>query len=148
MSYYNQRDHLDLDRKLLPAVLGPWRAARVEAAPGETPRAERLDELKRACDSALERRWLDAVDRLGLRLPDRAQELVESCGARPDFSYPTTWIFVDGPHHDAPARQAEDARQDECLEANRMVIRFHHAADWTVIFRRYPSVFGAPKDAG
>ncbi|MFH1465603.1 MAG: DEAD/DEAH box helicase [Pseudomonadota bacterium] len=145
MSYYNQRDHLDLDRHLLPGVLGAWRTARAEAAAGATPRDARLEELRRACDSDLERRWLDQVARLGLRLPDRAQELVATCGARPDFSYPTAWVFVDGPHHDAPARQAEDARQDERLEGYKLVVRFHHAADWAAIFARYPSVFGSPR---
>ncbi|MCB9664676.1 MAG: DEAD/DEAH box helicase [Alphaproteobacteria bacterium] len=143
MSYYNQRDHLELDRKKLPAVLGPWRTARVASSGGEAERDDRLEELKRACDSELERRWLDEVDRLGLRLPDRAQELVESCGARPDFTYPTAYVFIDGPHHDAPDQQDQDARQDERLEALKMVVRFHHAADWTAIFQRYPSIFGS-----
>lgn len=71
-----------------------------------------------------------------------------ACGARPDFSYPNAWVFVDGPHHDEPVRQAEDASQEEGLEAYRMVVRFHHAADWDAIFRRYPSVFGEPNRAG
>ena len=145
MSYYNQRDHLQLDRQRLPPVLGPWRTARVTSSGGDAAREDRVEELKRACDSDLERRWLDEVVRLGLRLPDRAQERVDVCGARPDFTYPSAFVFVDGPHHDAPARQDEDARQEECLEALKMVVRFHHAADWSSIFRRYPSIFGTPR---
>ena len=152
MSYYNQRDHLELDRQRLPAVLGPWRAARVASSSSNAARDDRLAELKRMCDSGLEQRWLDEVDRLGLRLPDRAQELVEACGARTDFTYPGAWVFIDGPHHDTPEQQAEDAAQTDSLENYRLVIRFHHAADWTAAFRAYPSVFGAlaeePTSAG
>jgi len=147
LSYYNQRDHRLLDRHLLPALLLPWLDSRLECSPTSASRSEQLEALLRLCGSELERRWLRMVDELELRLPTKGQELVVSCSARPDFSYPQAWIFVDGPPHDEPRQQAEDLRQQERLEDLRMVIRFHHAADWLAIFRRYPSVFGElPKE--
>lgn len=146
LSYFNQRDHRVLNRQRLPALLGPWRFGRVIASPTEAPRHDKLTELKRVCDSELELRWLNTLERLGLHLPEKAQERVEACGARPDFSYPSAYVFIDGPHHDTPHQQALDAKQDDCLEAFRMVIRFHHSADWLTLFRRYPSVFGTLRE--
>jgi hypothetical protein len=141
-SYFNQRDHRLLDRQLLPTLLRPWLDARLESSPAAAPRSEQMQALVRLTESELERKWLRLVDELGLRLPVAAQELVESCAARPDFSYEQAWIFVDGPHHDDPRQQAKDRAEQEALEDYRLVIRFHHAADWRAIFARYPSIFG------
>ena len=79
-------------------------------------------------------------------LPDHAQHLVESCGTRPDFFYAEyqAAIYIDGPPHDYPARQARDAVQTEAMEdAGFLVLRFHHEDDWTVLIEKYPHVFGS-----
>jgi very-short-patch-repair endonuclease len=104
--------------------------------------------LRRQCDSKLEERWLDMVDNLLLRPPSDAQFLIESCSTRPDFYYRehNTAIYVDGPPHDT----AEQIRDDEAItrrliEAGYIVVRFHHRADWTDVFRRHPDIFGVPR---
>lgn len=147
MSYYNQRDHRLLDRQLLPEILIPWMPAAVRISPAPIPRDDQLTRLLNLCQSDLERRWVRMIDRLGLRLPSDAQHLITSCGVRPDFLYRDEGaaIFVDGPHHDTPEQRAKDNDQQDALEDYGMtVIRFHHAADWESIVRRYPTLFGKP----
>jgi ATP-dependent helicase YprA (DUF1998 family)/very-short-patch-repair endonuclease len=142
LSYYNQRDHGLLDRQLLPPILIPWLDATVATSPAPRPRRDHVESLARLAGSELERRWLTEVERLGLRLPIAAQQLVHDI--RPDFLYDGVAIFIDGPPHDDPRQQAVDvAQRDRLEEQGWAVIRFHHAADWEPIFRRYPSVFGA-----
>jgi len=147
LSYYNQRDHRRLDRHLLPELLQPWRQARVRTSPAPMPRDDQLTRLLNLCQSELERRWLRLIDRLDLKLPGHAQPLVEACGVRPDFLYREEGvaIFVDGPVHDTPEQQARDDQQHDALEDFGLtVIRFHHAAEWEPILRRYPMLFGTP----
>lgn len=142
LTYGNQRDHEHIDRHRLPVLLRPWLEGHLESSPTEAPRADHLASLLDRCDSELERSFLRLLDQHGLRLPDSSQEHVPDCGCRPDFTYEHAYIFVDGPHHDAPHQRAKDNDITECLEEHRMVIRFHHAADWLAILRRYTSVFG------
>jgi hypothetical protein len=149
MSYYNQRDHDGLDRQLLPELLRPWLDARVRTSPTAEPRDEHLRRLLTQAESDLERRWLQTADQLGVRLPESAQRHLPEVDARPDFLYGNACIFVDGPHHDEPRQRTRDADLDERLEdLGRIPIRFRYDADWTAIFRRYPSVFGPLSEAG
>ena len=63
----------------------------------------------------------------------------------PDFFYQeaNAAIYIDGPPHDAPAEIREDEAMTRTLiEAGYIVIRFHHGADWLIIFRRRTDVFG------
>lgn len=145
LSYYNQRDHDVLDRKLLPELLRTLSSARVEVSPRAIPRKDHLERLRRLCGSELERRWLDLMERFGLRLPSDGQVLLESCSVRPDFLYrhEGAAVFIDGPPHDDANQRTVDARQEDALEeAGYTVIRFHHGADWEAILRRFPSLFG------
>ena len=146
LSYFNQRDHRLLDRQLLPGVLGGWMRGSVRPSPTPIPRADQLTRLLNLCQSELERRWLRLVDRLQLKLPSDGQRLIEGCSVRPDFLYREEGaaIFVDGPHHDVPEQQAKDEEQRDILENRGLtVLRFHFAADWEPILRRYPTLFGA-----
>jgi len=150
LSYYNQRDHRLLDRKLLLGTLRQWQSSRVETSPSARPRQEQVERLRNLCQTGLERRWLDLVDRLGLRLPSDAQKLIEGAHARPDFYYQgdAVAVFIDGPVHDTAEQQAKDAEQQDVLEdIGLSVIHFHHAADWPAILGRYPSLFGRPAAA-
>jgi very-short-patch-repair endonuclease len=149
LSYYNQRDHRFLDRHLLPEILGPWVEASVKRSSTARPREQQLAYLGRQCDSELERRWLDFIDRLQLALPSHAQEIIPACHVKPDFLYREKGVavFVDGPPHDTPEQQRTDADQQDVLEdAGFTVIRFHHQADWEQIVRKNPDVFGPPID--
>lgn len=146
LSYFNQRDHRFLDRHAIRDLLRDLSSADVMTSPRAEPRHEHVERLRRLCDSELEQRWLDLVDRRGLKLPSHAQHLIEGAGVKPDFLYKAEGaaIFVDGPAHDAERQRVGDrAKQDELEDLGYTVIRFHHDADWLVELRRYPSVFGA-----
>jgi very-short-patch-repair endonuclease len=108
-------------------------------------RAEHLTQLLRLAGSELERRWLQYLEARSLRLPSRAQALIESCRTQPDFLYEDCQaaIYIDGPIHEFPDRHARDTEKAEALEDHGYtVIRFHHDDDWAQRISRYPHVFG------
>jgi len=145
MHYGNQPVHRLLDRQKIRDILLRLTQARTESAPGGNTRAEHLALLKRLAGSDLERRWLDSLEALNLRLPSVAQRLIEACQTRPDFFYADdlTAVYIDGPPHDFPERVQRDTAQTECMEdAGYTVIRFHHHDDWEATIARYPHVFG------
>lgn len=146
LSYFNQPDHPKLDRHLVRDLLMSLADATVKSSPVELPRAEHLTQLNRLCDSSLEKRWLDFLEQRNLRLPQKAQQLYKEYGTRPDFTYTgdnPAFIYVDGPPHDYPDRQARDATLNAQLSsAGITVVRFHHEDDWVQIIRRHPSIFG------
>jgi len=145
LSYQNQRYHGFLDRLLIRDLLLRLAGAQVAVSPSARPRAQHLTELRRLAGSELERRWLDFLEERGLRLPSSAQRLIEACSTRPDFFYDEyqAAVYIDGPPHDYPERQARDAARDVCMDdAGFTVIRFHHHDDWGAVIDRYPYVFG------
>ncbi len=130
-------------------LLIKFRDANVVVSPVEMPRAAHLEQLKRLCDSGLEREFLDFLEAHTLRLPARAQHFYESYKTRPDFSYTgenPAFIYVDGPPHDYPQRQERDKEQTATLQSLGLtVVRFHHRDNWLEIVRKHPSIFGEPK---
>ena len=101
--------------------------------------------LRQQCDSTLEKRWLDHLDRLVLNPPSDAQHRIEACSTRPDFFYRehNAAIYVDGPPHDErDAIRADEEITRKLMETGYVVIRFHHRADWDAIFRKHPDIFG------
>jgi len=149
MSYYNQPEHKMLDRYLVKDLLLSLIRAEVKASPAPVPRAEHLANLKKQCDSNLERQWLDFLEARKLRLPYKAQVLVNECSTKPDFLYDgagSVAIYVDGPVHDFPDRHKRDVSQTDAMEdRGYLVIRFSHSDDWDSIFEKYPGVFGIKK---
>jgi hypothetical protein len=145
LDYGNQPDHKDLDRYLIRDLLAELSRSVCRPAGGMGSRAERMAELRKRCDSKLETRWLDLVDKLVLRPPSDGQYLIESCSTRPDFYYRehNAAIYVDGPPHDEPDQIREDeAISLRLIEMGYIVIRFHHKANWDEIFQRHPDIFG------
>lgn len=146
MSYFNQPDHALLDRKAARPILEALAGAKVAASPVGGTRESHLERLYRLAGSELERDWLRFLDLHGHRLPSTAQELIAKAGTRPDFTYADhhAVIYIDGPVHDYPERQARDATQQERLEdLGFTVIRFGHRDDWAAIVARHPSIFGS-----
>lgn len=148
LSYYNQPDHENIDRKDEGALQWLARLCSVEmktGAGGQRP-SEHDASLNRLSGSTLEQAWLTALDQYDLRRPDAAQPYLEQYNVRPDFAYrdSRTLIFVDGPHHDTASRKALDAKQSRELEdAGFLIIRFpKETARWPDIFSRHPDVFG------
>ncbi|MCL4861282.1 MAG: DEAD/DEAH box helicase [Caldilineaceae bacterium] len=145
MSYTNQLDHRLLDRTQILALLQSLAHATVSASPVAASRADHLERLKALCDSGLERTWLDFLESHNFRLPDSAQQLIESCSTRPDFLYTeqAVAVYIDGPHHTFSNIAAEDRRITTCLEdAGYMVIRFGDPATWPEVAQRHAWLFG------
>ncbi len=150
LSYSNQRDHDLIDRQLLKDLLLAWSRGKTEVSSSPRSRAEHLADLKNACDSSLEKEWLDRVHGLNLRLPTAAQTPIPECGTKPDFYYEEQRlvVYIDGPPHDYPDRQDRDKEQMNALEdRGYWVMRFHHQDDWDAIFREHPEIFGEMSDA-
>ena len=146
LSYYNQRDHRMVDRKLLVETLLAWTTSTVEASPRQASRQAHLDKLRARCDSDLERRWLGELQNLGLRLPDAAQQLIEAARTRADFWYARAGlaVYIDGPHHDQPRQQLLDRQHEDDLDAAGIpFVRFHHGANWKAVFASHEGTFGA-----
>lgn len=147
LDYANQPDHALLDRHEIRDILANLAQSKSNPAGGAGPRPARMAALRNRCDSKLEKKWLDQLDPLGLRLPSGAQHLIESCSTRPDFFYQdyNAAIYIDGPPHDeADNIQNDEKITERLLEAGYIVIRFHHIADWEAIFRKHPDIFGEP----
>jgi very-short-patch-repair endonuclease len=145
LTYANQRDHQLLDRKAIRDCLLELAQSQVVAGPTEQPRSEHLERLLRQAGSELERTWLCYLEDHGHRLPSHAQQLIESCGTRPDFTYEDyqAAIYIDGHYHDYPERQERDAAATECLEdQGYLVIRFSQQEDWANKIAQYPNIFG------
>jgi len=149
MSYYNQPEHKMLDRHLVKDLLLSLIRAEVKSSPAPVPRAEHLANLKKQCDSGLERQWLDHLEARKLRLPSKAQVIVKECATKPDFLYEgagSVAIYIDGAIHDFPDRHKRDFEQTEAMEdRGYLVIRFAHNDDWDKIIAKFPSVFGVAK---
>jgi very-short-patch-repair endonuclease len=154
LSYANQWDHQHLDRHCVVELLQRLTAATVVVGAGGEDHAEQLQRLKDACDSDLERHFLDLLDQQGYRLPDDAQQIVDGYYVRPDFAYHTggmaVAVFIDGPVHDGQYQQQKDeqARMKLEDEAGWLVLRFHHAdadAGWLQAFSQQREVFGPGK---
>lgn len=154
LSYANQWDHQQLDRHCVTELLERLARAVVAVGAGGEERAEQLERLKNACDSDLERHFLDLLEQQGYRLPDDAQQIVDGYYVRPDFAYHTggmdVAVFIDGPVHDSEYQQQKDEHARTKLEdeAGWLVLRFKHAdADdgWLQAFAEQIDVFGPGK---
>ncbi len=148
MSYYNQPDHQLLDRQLTRTPLFELNNGLVSISPTSIEREAQLQALKAACDSELEKAWLDFLDERNLLLPDTAQKYIDGCDTRCDFYYSDRGvaIYIDGPPHDQPdvARQDEDIT--DCLmdDLGLTVLRFRYdnKDKWERICNDHAYVFG------
>ncbi len=148
LSYANQRDHDVLDRKLAKAVLQELAACTGEAGAGGVTRSEQYVRLLARCDTDLERRFLRYLYEEGYHLPDAAQMSVD--GARPDFFYEAdqACVYVDGPIHEFPDRQARDQLIRDQLERTGFnVVRVGDDTTWTSLVTEYGFVFGEGRPA-
>ena len=148
LSYTNQGDHASIDRHAIRDFLLRLAKATVRRSSASEAPEDQYARLRAACESGLEKEWLEFIDKNRFRLPTHAQRRDPIVGSRPDFTYDLPGshvaIYVDGPVHDFPERAARDVEIRERMEDNGwLVIRFHHAEEWLTITQSYPSVFGA-----
>ena len=149
LSYYNQPDHRDIDRRdseMLDLLCRLSRGKRRTLDPSHGAR-DSFDELWNVAGSSLEKDWLRYLKENGYRLPDRGQRYLEEFRTRPDFAYSDhqTLVYVDGPHHLHQRQRGADAQITERLEdAGFTVVRFTaNRASWEQILSEYAWVFGS-----
>lgn len=150
LSYYNQPDHPQIDRRNEAVLDLLCRLTRAEPRKLEAPSGSiTLEQLKNASTSTLEKAWLDYLVQGGYRLPDKVQPLLSEYQTRPDFAYTTgpTVVYIDGPAHlkESQAKLDEEITQ-RLEEAGFTVVRFPvDQSKWDEIVARYSWVFGTPK---
>lgn len=119
LSFYNQRDHELLDRRM---VL-PWLQALEELVVKAQVAEDEVAILEAQCQSDLERRVLRAIHDCGMPLPDAAQETLYDRDGSPlavaDFYYRRgrVVVFVDGSPHYRDYVRAADERKRKRLKA-------------------------------
>lgn len=152
MNYGNQREHQSLDRNLIRDFLFSLTRAETRKLSGERTREGQFMALLESADprSATERAFICHLYHNGHSLPDRAQHRPsEQVYAQSDFYYERgrVCVFIDGPSHDAPEFQANDAEvREELEERGFKVIAIRHDKDFTAQIARYPEVFGGNEE--
>lgn len=157
LSYSNQWDHQHLDRHCVTDLLRQLLGSSVAVGAGGEHRASQLERLTKACDSELEKKFLDLLDQHGYRLPDDSQKIVDGYYVRPDFAYHADGmdvaVFIDGPIHDSAHQHEKDeqARMKLEDEAGWLVLRFHYndaEGGWLKTIAEHGGIFGEAKANG
>ncbi len=148
LSYYNQSEHPQIDRRneeMLDLLCRLTRAERADIDHLQSS-GDSFNELWNVAGSNLERTWLTYIKSNGYRLPDRGQPYIDDFDTRPDFAYTDnqTLVYIDGPHHRVPHRVSKDVEVTHHLEdAGYTVVRFtEDRATWRFIVDTYSWVFG------
>lgn len=147
LSYYNQRDHKNIDRFLIHNALQKLSAASVEIISNEKFGGydEHYDWMVRNLDqnSSTEQTFIKYLYQNGLRLPDDAQRKVDGIYCQPDFYYePRIWVFCDGSPHDDPVVAKKDKDQRQLLIARGdEVWSWHYKEDLAAKVAQRPDIF-------
>lgn len=155
LSYYNQPDHVIIDRKdknasgfLLDILCRLTRARASQGTQGRNP-SDHAGQLARTAGSSLELAWLEYISQHGYRKPDRGQHATPAASACADFFYDelNLAVFIDGPHHETESQRARDAAINRELDdLGYIVVRFpKEQARWAAIFNSNADLFGPGK---
>ena len=138
LSYYNQREHEKLDRKLVLPLLAQLEHVQIEEQVSKT-RKSRLEELLFTCESELEKTVLTKMFEEEVPLPDQGQYLIydgDRRVAKTDFYYRSFNIalFVDGPPHDQDYVKKDDEKKRKELKAlGYRIFSIHHSdVNWGI----------------
>ena len=149
LSYYNQRDHLLIDRFEIQDALEKLVACGIQLLTNSDfdSYEQQYEHLWQAHDksSSTERKFLAHLKKHKLRLPDKAQHRVDGIYCQPDFYYePGIWVFCDGTPHDEPAQKTQDKLLREAIEnRGEEVLVYHYADSLEEMTAKRPDVFYA-----
>ena len=134
LSYYNQREHMYMDRNLVLPLLAQLEKVEIIGQDVGGSTTDKLDELLSKCESNLEKEVIRRINDEGLPLPDESQYLIydrDRRVARADFYYPDSKIvvFVDGPPHDQDYVKKDDQKKRNELKALGYRINVIHYSD-------------------
>ncbi len=148
LSYYNQRHHAILDRRLVRDLLLALKGGRVRPETAGRSYDEQyrwlMDETDQRSD--LERQFVEHLHRTRRSLPSHAQCQVPEAECTPDFMYEGqhVCVFCDGSVHDQPQQQGRDEEARRKLrELGYRVITIRYDRDLEEQIAEHPDVFGA-----
>lgn len=147
LSYYNQRDHISINRFLIKDALEKLRIATIEIGSNKAfaNYEEHYQKMRQSLDpnSSTELKFIEYLYANGLRLPDSAQKRVEGIYCQPDFFYePSTWIFCDGTPHDDPEVRMRDAEQRQLIVSiGHEPWVWHYKEDLAAKVAKRPDIF-------
>jgi superfamily II DNA/RNA helicase len=147
LSYYNQRDHKELDRWLIKTALEKLLVCSIEQLDNSNYQSydEHYEALLRTFDpnSSTERKFLQYLYSNGLRLPDEAQKQVDGLYVQPDFYYQDRfWVFCDGTPHDEPSIKAADkAKRQEIMARGDEVWVYYYRDNLVERINSRPDIF-------
>ncbi|SIT43499.1 DEAD/DEAH box helicase [Paraburkholderia ribeironis] len=152
LSYYNQPDHLLIDRQdhdadgLVLDILCRLTRSSSERENPERAIDAHVSNLELTSNSSLANRWLTHVDERGYLKPDRAHHQLATVGVAADFFYDdyNLVVFVDDTHHESDNTRAKDAEIDRRLEdLGYIVVRFaNEPHSWPAVFAANVDLFG------
>jgi len=141
LSYYNQPDHVRIDRRNPEVLEMLCRLIHATPKPLSDGEVETQWPL-----SSLEKEWLDHLKEGGYHPPDHTQHHLPRYKTTPDFAYSKhqALIYIDGPHHQQRHQRLLDKDITLRLEdAGFTVARFPTERDkWEEIVGEYAWVFG------
>ena len=147
LSYYNQKDHLVIDRFSIQAALEKLLVCTIEVQSnaGFPDYDAHYSSILVGLDpnSELERTFVDYLFKNNLRLPDSAQKQTPGIYSQPDFYYESRiWIFVDGSVHDRPEVKADDQRKrSEIIARGDEVIVYRYDQNLAALAASRPDIF-------
>lgn len=147
LSYYNQRDHLIIDRFLIKDALEKLKVCDVELItnPVYEDYEDQYQKLIRIIDpnSSTEKQFLKYLYKNGLRLPDNAQKRVEGIYTQPDFFYnPDIWVFCDGtPHDDLEVQREDKEKRDAIRNRGEQVFVYYYKDKLKDVIAKRPDIF-------
>jgi very-short-patch-repair endonuclease len=155
LSYYNQPDHLLIDRQdheadgLVLDILCRLTQSDSERDSIERTTGEPSAELEELSTSNSQKAWLAYVEEHGYLKPGRAQHELAAVGVYADFFYEdfNLVVFIDDPHHANDSQRAKDAVIDQRLEDLAfIVVRFSEEPEsWPTVFAANADLFGPGK---
>ncbi|MET9451572.1 protein kinase domain-containing protein [Streptomyces cinerochromogenes] len=161
LTYGNQLDHAQIDRRTVAALLVRFASATARREERGESRSEQYRRLltgpgapaeptpaeRSAAEPADQGDFLAWAKARGLRLPDEKDVFLTEANASPDFVYrlpgANVAVFVDGPGTEESALRDADA-EERLYDATWDVVRFPHGADWDAIARANARYFGSP----
>src|SRR5690606_12343193 len=117
LSYYNQRNHMEIDRHLIKEQLEKLMNCELEVLGSSkfSSYEEQYNSLAERIDptSITEKKFLEYLYKNGLKLPDIAQYSINDMYIKPDFYYNegNVCIFCDGTPHDENLIKEQDKQK-------------------------------------
>lgn len=134
LSYSNQHDHEQIDRRAAAPLLLRLACAETVTAQTSESLAAREERLRSSSEDEVSQRFLELLGRGGFRLPDEAAVDLPNLGARPDFVYHgsdgAVAIFLDGTTHGAADPGRDEAAEERLIDAGWGVVRFVVEQEW------------------